>query len=225
MQIIVAGSGKLAQELLSSLNYENSHEVISWGNRENEVNRSAVVVHAGSGRELKDVISYCSKSGSTLVELATGSDIVNHALDFPVVLCPNTNILMLKFMAMLAKNGHYFKHYKKQLVESHQAGKSSTPGTAVSLAECLGIRQEEIVSVRNPAEQKENLKIPAEHLSRHAYHRIVIEESQSSITFETKVFGPAPYAQGLAQIISAIFSNKLENRLYNVVEFVENGWI
>ncbi len=223
--IIVAGAGKLARELLTSLKREHPGQVASWGDIAGELHGNSIVVHAGSGRELEDVIAYCRKTRSTLMELATGTDIVHRELDFPVVLCPNTNILMLKFMAMLARNGHHFKNYEKQLVESHQAEKSSTPGTAVDLARHLGIPQKEIRSIRNPVEQEESLKIPPEHLARHAYHRIVIEDAMSSITLETKVFGPAPYSEGVAQIISAICANKLENRRYDIIEFVDNGWI
>lgn len=224
MAVVVVGSGKLARELLDSLPGGSSDEVISWSDVA-KVGGSSVVVHAGSGRELEEVVAYCQQSGSSLVELATGSDLTSRQLNFPVVVCPNTNILMLKFMAMLARSGEHFKDYKIKLVESHQADKSSTPGTAVNLAQSLGVGRNEIVSVRSPQEQRESLHIPPEYLSRHAYHRIVIEDHLSSVVLETRVFGPAPYAEGLARIISAIGANTLENRCYNIIEFVERGWL
>ena len=58
----------------------------------------AIIVHAGSCRELNAVVAYCQASNSTLVELATGSDAATASPGFPVVLCPNTNSLMLKFI-------------------------------------------------------------------------------------------------------------------------------
>lgn len=224
MVVIVVGSGKLASELLTSLKSEDSYQVIAWADV-TALQKNSIVVHAGSGRELEDAVAYCRKTGSTLVELATGSEIAHREVDFPVVLCPNTNILMLKFMAMLAASGHLFKNYKIKVIESHQAEKSSVPGTAVSIADSLGVQPKEIRSVRNRTEQKENLKIPPEYLSRHAYHQILIEDSLSSVVLETRIFGPAPYSEGLEKIISAICSNKLESRRYNVIEFVENGWV
>lgn len=224
MSVVVVGSGKLARELLGSLAGGEFGEVVAWADRAAAEGR-CVVVHAGSGRELDEVVAYCEKAGSPLVELATGSDIETRTLGFPVVLCPNTNILMLKFMAMLARSGPQFKDYAIRIVESHQAGKSSTPGTAVALAEALGRGRDDIVSVRDPQEQQERLKIPPEHLGRHAYHRIEIEDQASSVVLETRVFGPAPYAEGLRRIIAAIGANPLENRRYNVVEFVQRGWL
>lgn len=224
MSVVVVGSGKLARELLGSLEGGEFGEVVAWADRA-VVAGPCVVVHAGSGRELDEVVAYCERTGSALVELATGSDIESRTPGFPVVLCPNTNILMLKFMAMLARSGPQFKDYAIRIVESHQAGKSSTPGTAVALAEALGRGRDDIVSVRDPREQQERLKIPPQHLGRHAYHRIEIEDQASSVVLETRVFGPAPYAEGLRRIIAAIGANVLENRRYDVIEFVERGWI
>lgn len=222
--VIVVGTGKLARELLSVLPSTSTSKVIAWADAAKSEGKS-VVVHAGSGRELEDVISFCQKTGSTLVELATGSEIESREVAFPVVVCPNTNILMLKFMGMLTASGHHFKSYKVSVIESHQAEKSSVPGTAVALAQSLGLPSEKILSIRDPRAQREDLQIPPEYLSRHAYHRIEIEDHVGRIVLETKVFGPAPYAEGLAQILSAVRSNQLECRRYNVMEFIENGWV
>ncbi len=221
--VVVVGAGKLAQELLCELPSVSSIRVVAWGDATKT--GKAVVVHAGSGRELEDVIAYCQETGSTLIELATGSSIEGREVSFPVVVCPNTNILMLKFLAMLATSGHHFATYKVRVIESHQADKSSVPGTAVAIAQSIGLPRERIISVRDPQEQLESLEIPAEYLSRHAYHKIEIEDHVGSIRLETRVFGAAPYAQGLSQIISAVRSNALDGRRYNIMEFVTNGWI
>ncbi len=225
MQIIIVGAGKLAQELLGYFAQQGTHQVCTWAALKGAQHVGAVVVHAGSGRELDEVVAYCMQTQSTLVELATGTGIEQRVLGFPVVLCPNTNILMLKVMAMLADHGRRFAPYTRRLTESHQAGKSSTPGTAVELAEAVGLRRDDIVSVRDAAEQQARLQIPAEHLARHAFHRLVIEDGLSSMTLETRVFGPAPYAEGLAHIVAAIGTHRLENRLYKVTEFIENDWL
>lgn len=222
--VIVVGTGKLARELLSTLPSTSSQNVIAWADAA-KAKGSSIVVHAGSGRELEDVIKYCQETGSTLVELATGSEIEKREFGFPVVVCPNTNILMLKLLAMLAANGHQFKNYKLSVIESHQAEKSSVAGTAVAMAKSLGLPSEKIVSIRDPQEQREALQIPPESLARHAYHRVEIADHVGSIVLETRVVGPAPYAEGLGQIISAIRANKLENRRYDVVEFIEWGWV
>jgi 4-hydroxy-tetrahydrodipicolinate reductase len=224
MTIIIAGSGKLATELLNVLPGIVSANVLAWADAA-KAETPCVVVHAGSGRELESVVSYCGRTASPLIELATGSSIADHKADFPVVVCPNTNILMLKFMAMLAANGHQFKDYTIRVLESHQADKSSVPGTAVNMATSLGLPGDQIHSIRDPRVQEETLKIPQEFLSRHAYHRIEIEDPVTSLSFETRVFGRAPYAEGVAKIISAVCSNSLENTHYSVMDFIEKGWL
>jgi hypothetical protein len=128
-------------------------------------------------------------------------------------------------MAMLAANGRLFEDYEKTLLESHQASKSSLPGTAIAMAKSLGIPGEDIISVRDPEIQKSSLQIPEACLSRHAYHKITIGDANVSATLETKVFGPAPYASGLSKIIDSVSGKKLEGRVYDVLELIQNGWI
>ena len=102
-------------------------------------------------------------------------------------------------MNMLEKDGGLFEGYNVKVVESHQSEKSSTPGTAVSIAQSLGVDPNAIISVRDKEQQLQELKIPKEHLDRHAFHRIKIEDDVCSILMETSVYGSAPYAKGVAK--------------------------
>ncbi len=224
MQTIVVGAGRMAREIIDGFRGPYAIEVTEWATASESAGPS-IVIHAGSGRELDNVVAFCERTNSTLVEVATGSMIENRAVPFPVLLCPNTNILMLKFMVMMARSGDLFKGCKIQLTESHQAAKTSTPGTAVGVAHSLGLPSDQIRSVRDPVEQSQVLGIPEEHLGRHAYHHIEIQDGETRLTLETRVFDKAPYAAGLAKIVAAIRSHTLEPRLYNVIEFVENGWL
>ena len=138
MQVIIVGTGKLATELIHELHIGGCH-ILTWEVAKNRVAQS-IVIHAGSGRELASVTSYCETTQSTLIELATGSEIETNTYSFPIVLCPNTNILMLKFMYMLEQCGHLFTNNQIKIIESHQTSKLSTPGTAVSMAQHLGLR-------------------------------------------------------------------------------------
>lgn len=224
MLVQIVGSGKLATELLNELSLGTLFTVRRWSITSPVQGRS-IVVHAGSGRELDDVCSYCRESGSVLIELSTGSKLEMAASGFPVILCPNTNILMLKFMNMLAKCGGLFKGYRIALTESHQAEKQSAPGTAIAMAQSLGLSAKDVVSIRNREEQLTALRIPVEHLGRHAVHSIQIEDTTCRISLETRVYGASPYADGVAKIIAAVASRQLENRAYAIDEFIEYGWV
>ena len=224
MQVLIVGSGKLATELLNELSLEAPLMVCRWSNGSTAQGPS-VVVHAGSGRELDDIISYCHETSAPLIELATGSKLEIASPTFPIVLCPNTNILILKFMNMLARSGKLFKGSHIEVTESHQAEKRSAPGTAIAIAQSLGLSANDVVSVRDPEEQMTTLRIPAEHLGRHAMHAILIEGAACRISLETRVYGASPYADGVAKIVSAATSQKLENRVYAIDEFIEHGWL
>ncbi|MBL0726594.1 dihydrodipicolinate reductase [Piscinibacter sp. HJYY11] len=224
MQVFIVGSGKLAEELLSSLKVAPPLQVQQWRSR-SALDSQAIVVHAGSGRELSEVVSWCRDSGSVLVELATGSMLENQAPGIPVVLCPNANILMLKFMHMVERSGHLFQRHQIALTESHQSTKTSAPGTAIALARSLGLLPSQITSVRDAEQQATRLGIPAENLARHAFHRIDVQEGSCTIRLEATVLGASPYASGVAQVIRAISQQPLEQRLYYLEEFLVNGWI
>ncbi|RQO82114.1 dihydrodipicolinate reductase C-terminal domain-containing protein [Acidovorax sp. FJL06] len=230
MQVIVVGAGKLAQELLGALTVGDGAEggagvVVPWSDAVAHRAEKSIVVHAGSGRELAAAVAFCAATQSPLIELATGSDLEQMVPGFPVVVCPNTNILMLKFMGMLERSGHLFHNQRVRLIESHQAQKSSVPGTAVSMAQSLGLPVAEIESVRSADVQRTELQIPDAHLARHAYHQILVEDGLCSLKLETRVYGDAPYAQGVAQIVAAVQARVLECRCYSVMEFVHQGWL
>lgn len=223
----IAGNGKLARELLNALDLDQGFQVLPWsGNdKHDKAAQRSIVVHAGSGREIDALVRYCEQTQSILLELATGSVLEDMAPDFPLVMCPNTNILMLKFMAMLVANGSMFAGCQISLTESHQAQKTSVAGTALSLAKSLALPVSEVRSVRDPVEQEGALAIPREHLGRHAYHHIAIQDGCCMLSLETRVYGDTPYADGVSKIVAAIGHRALENRRYEVTEFITRGWL
>jgi len=225
IQVLIVGSGKLARELLENLKSPLIPSVLSWLQRDLPWNGRRIIVHAGSGREIEDVVSFCGLNHLLLVELSTTGSLENFNPTFPIVICPNTNILMLKFMAMLQAQGHLFSEYEKEVVESHQSNKKSEPGTAISMARSLGVPPGQIISVRDPLVQEREIGIPAQHLPRHAYHRVSISDGNVGIVFETRVLGEAPYSSGLAKIIEGISRRELRPAKYDVLALIQNGWI
>lgn len=225
VQVLIVGSGKLAAELIENLKSRSIASVLPWNRKGERLECKSVVVHAGSGRELPGVVSFCSANNSVLIELSTGGNLAEESHPFPVIICPNINILMLKFMAMLQSQGYLFREYQKTILESHQAAKTSAPGTAINIARSLGVDPGQIVSVRNPVVQENELGIPSEFLLRHAYHRVIIGDENVRITFETKVFGQSPYALGLAKVIEAICGRDLEPKPQDILTLIQSGWL
>jgi len=225
VQVLIVGSGKLAAELIENLKSPNIASVLPWSRRDEVPAGRSIVVHAGSGRELQNALTFCRSNNSILIELSTSGTAIGGTHPFPVIICPNVNILMVKFMAMLQSQGHLFREYPKTILESHQAAKTSAPGTAISIAQSLDVEPDRITSIRNPVVQENELGIPPDALSRHAYHRIVIGDENVSVTLETKAFGDAPYASGLARVIDSVSGRKLEPKAYDSVTLIQNGWL
>ena len=219
-QVFIVGNGKLARELFENLSGENISRVVQWNNCNSLSLERSVVVHAGSGRELTDVIDYCTKTRSILFELSTTGSPIPGSVGFPVVICPNVNILMLQFMAMIKQAAPLFCGYKIEIAESHQSSKKSKPGTAIYLAKTLGISENDIHSERDPNIQKVDIGIPQQHLDRHAYHKIVVSNQDTELKFETKVFGKTAYAISLSFIIDKVLRMKLPAGHYDIVELL-----
>ena len=223
MFVFVAGSGKLATELLAEMKPPPGSCVLPWASSRGHTERS-VIVHAGSGRELSDIFDFCTQTGSSLIDAATTSVTLPEPCPFPYISCPNANLLILRFMGMIADWGKAFRGYDIQVIESHQQTKTSPPGTALELAQALGVLADDVVSVRTPQTQLE-LGIPEQHLARHAFHRLMISDGCGSITLETKVLGAAPYAGGLSQIVALVADGNLSNGRHSIVELVQTGLV
>ena len=87
IEVLVVGRGKLANELLEGLSSDVISRVVRWEDRSDTSPGSNMVVHAGSGRELADVIDYCAKTNSILLELSTADLAISERINFPVIIC------------------------------------------------------------------------------------------------------------------------------------------
>ncbi len=218
--ILIIGRGKLGRELLDGLQGPGIASVIPWEDRASLGDVPCMVVHAGSGRELPDAVEFCSRTGSVLLELSTAGSPLPEAVSFPVVLCPNVNMEMLSFMAMLKQAGGLFRGRDIRITESHQAAKKTSPGTAVHMARSLGIPESDIRSERDPQVQREEIGIPPQYLDRHAYHEIVIASPEVEIRLETRVLGKSAYADGLAKVIGMVAGTLPEPGFHDIVDLV-----
>lgn len=223
MEIALAGSGRLAQAIARHLEATPDFVPVAWPPPPSS--RARIVVHAGSGRELPAIWEHCSRHGSLLVELSTGTPTATTDLDFPRLVCANTSLLLVKFLHLMRASGKDFAQFPKTIRESHQSEKTSVPGTALDLARAFGVPPSEIESIRDPRYQVEILGIPTEHLGRHAWHRIELTDGDVSVRFETRVLGVATYAKGALEILRAVAHRPLEARVWDVTELVEHGWL
>jgi 4-hydroxy-tetrahydrodipicolinate reductase len=223
MKVLVVGSGKLANLIFSDLS-NSLTEVTRWDLLSQAVERG-IVIHAGSGRQLDECLDFCEKSGSVFIELSTGLKTEQLNPNFTMIVCTNTSILVLKVLNMIKSFGHYFHDYNVSLIESHQASKTSEPGTAFNLARSLKLPVEKITSIRNSEMQLKDVGIPHEYLDGHAYHKILINDGNDTVAIETKVLGHESYGKGVKKIIAAVLNNSLERRRYTIFELIDKNML
>lgn len=220
MKILVAGSGKLANSLLCNLSVQSS-EILKWVNYNQNLYEKAILIHAGSGRQMVECLEFCSITKSTFIELSTGLGTEKIEPDFPLIICPNTSILVLKALNMLKTSGRSFENYSISISESHQSTKKSEPATAYSFAGSLKFPTEKIISVRDPEVQQNKIGISKEYMDKHAWHKIVIQDGNDELTIETKVLGHDSYAKGVKAIIETALKHNLENKLYTASDIID----
>lgn len=225
MKILIVGSGKLAKALLEADFSSQPVERMKWDEAVQPVIAPAVLVHAGSGRQLKECLDFCNRTKSPLIELSTGLGSEKIIPDFPLIICPNTSILLLKTLHAMKSIAGYFQNITITITESHQSAKTSEPGTAHAFAKILNVPAENIISIRDPEIQMRGLGIPEEYLNKHAFHRIQMADNNDTVTIETKVLGYNSYVEGVKKIIDAVSHHKFENRVYTVLEFIDAGWL
>jgi dihydrodipicolinate reductase len=211
MQLIVAGQGALAQEFLhkthklAKLDYGLNLHVVPWTEDfPEEVNPQTWVLHVGSGRELRSLIGLCSKHGFPLIQASTGVQAPPFQ-DFPFayIEAPNLSPVIIRFFKLLANAGPLFRSYDVSVTESHQASKTTVPGTAKKIAELLGHPDLPITSIRDPHVQATTYGVPAAHLGGHALHDIVIRGGGAEISLGTRVMGRETYVHGVLELIQA----------------------
>ncbi|KAA8535693.1 hypothetical protein F0562_030696 [Nyssa sinensis] len=126
-----------------------------------------------------------------------------------------------------------FSGYSLQVMESHQASKLDTSGTAKDVISCfkkLGVSFEldQIQMIRDPQQQIEMVGVPVEHLSGHAFHLYHLTSPDQTVSFEFQhnVCGRSIYAEGtidatifLAQKVKL----KAEKRIYNMIDVLREG--
>lgn len=234
MHIVIFGRGKFAQLIASELRNRISRgSRISYtltsdlplGDMAGNHGRT-VVVHVGSGKKLGGLIAECNERHLPIIQAATGISWgeISSPLNTPIIESPNLELGIVALFDVLPDLGVRLQKIsaKCHITESHQASKTSVPGTAVKFADSLGVPHERIVSVRDPSTQL-SLGVPQDHLNAHGHHLISITTAGgATIEIRTKVNGRKPYVPGLLQIAEKILGSNgnLQRGLIPVEQFM-----
>lgn len=182
-----------------------------------------IAIHLGSGRQLLPLIELCEArqipiiQGSTKLREPLPSD-----RNVAIINAPNLSLPMIRFVGSFPAFAQAIKAgMEARIVESHQAKKADTSGTARAVAKILGIPESSIKSVRDPDIQL-TLGVPQEHLGGHAYHDFVFTGQGVEIKVSTKIRGRATYAEGALTLAQALANQQepLKNGAYELKDIL-----
>ena len=151
------------------------------------------------------------------------------------VIAPNMAKQIVGFQAMMAYAAEnfpdLFNGYTLEIKESHQSTKVDTSGTAkamVTYFNKLGVNftENQIIKIRDPKIQKEELCIPEEHLNGHGWHTYTLDspDRTAQFKFSHNINGRDIYAWGTFDAIlflqKKIDSNK-KGAVYNMIDVLK----
>ncbi|XP_062176808.1 4-hydroxy-tetrahydrodipicolinate reductase 1, chloroplastic-like [Alnus glutinosa] len=184
---------------------------------------------------------YC-KVGVPFVMGTTGGDrdlLYKTVEDFKVyaVISPQMGKQVVAFLAameiMAEQFPGAFSGYSLQVMESHQASKMDTSGTAKSVISCfqkLGVSfdVDQIQMIRDPRPQLEMVGVPEEYLSGHAFHMYHLTSPDQTVSFEFQhnVCGRSIYAEGTIDAVLFLakkVQSKADKRIYNMIDVLREG--
>lgn len=222
-QIIVAGHGDMAQVLTDLCQEDSSREFFEFTEGMTCPDlQDVVAVHFGSGRQLPALLDWCQSHDVPLIQGSTGQTLPD-GVTVPVVDAPNLSLPIIKLLSqVLPVLQEAFGDMDVTITETHQETKKSVPGTAKVMAGAFGVAEENIVSVRQPAIQRQ-MGVPEESLDGHGYHWINFQGQGVNITLNVKVNGRRTYAEGALAIADALVQerSKLEARVCKVTDILE----
>lgn len=229
--LIVVGHGAFAKvfidkfEAFTEQAFSKKIQTVVWESKETfEISRDSMVLHAGSGRQLFEVIDYCQKNKIPLIQASSGqTPTLPELLSFPFLDAPNLSLPIIKLLALLESWPDLFRDFDIQVRESHQKSKTTVPSTAREFARFLGIGDDQIVSIRDPAIQKTELEVPDEYLDGHAVHQVVISGQGAEVSFASKVYGRDTYLYGVFELFR--IREKLKPGRYSLFDLVSKGLI
>lgn len=217
MNIIIFGRGKMAKLIAQKcVERRINHTVTQELNlpRKGFEPKETIVVHVGSGQYLKRLIAECQQCGYILIQASSGQKLPD-SVPIPVIDAPNLGLLILALFDVLPRLGKLAQGLgaEADVMESHQASKTSAPITAQKIAGYFGKSPESVLSLRDPMVQEQSLHVPHEYLDGHAYHFVKVAAGGIEMELSFKVHGRDPYFEGLVILAEKVLKLDAEGVL------------
>ena len=156
--------------------------------------------------------------------------------NIPAVIAPNMAKQIVALQAMMEFGGQnfpgVFSGYTMSVVESHQAAKADTSGTAKAVVYSfnqMGVdfTEEDIQLIRDPKEQLQ-MGIPEDVLGGHAWHTYTLTspDKTTQFSFTHNVNGRKIYGGGTKDAIITLATKIAQGeppKIYSMIDILKNG--
>jgi 4-hydroxy-tetrahydrodipicolinate reductase len=176
--------------------------------------------------------------GTTGGDTAAMNAAVEGAPGVYAVIAPNMGKQIVAFQAMMDMMAKQFpgvfSGYAMTVVESHQAMKADTSGTAKAVVQSfneMGITFDvnEIEKVRTPPESMDRMGVPGKYVtSGHAYHTYHLTSPDGSVNFEFQhnVCGRLVYAAGTVDAVQFLDAQRTvgaSKQVFSMIDILRSG--
>ncbi len=157
----------------------------------------------------------------------------------PAVIAPNMAKQIVGFQAMMEYAANtfpdLFKSFTLEIEESHQQGKADTSGTAKAMVQYfnklgLDFSNKDIQKIRDPELQRNQWKIPEEHIAGHGFHtyKLKSEDGNCTFRFEHNICGRDIYVSGSLDAILFLHkkvskSNRPASNYFTMIDVLKTG--
>lgn len=209
LNVLLAGNGRMALAMEKLLKEEQI-----WLDRFRPdlapagalLNKTAVAIHLGSGRELPALVDLCERADG--MPIIQGSSQVNTGVyagrKVTIINVPNFALPMIRFMRAFPEFARKIaESMTLNVVESHQECKKDASATAERLLRDMHIPDTGITAVRKPALQMA-MGVSEEHLEAHAHHHFIFTGDDVTIRISTEINGREAYVKGALALAKAL---------------------
>jgi len=219
----IAEPGRLAQAIVD---YGVDFEAFSVQDVRTPQNADFLVYCRRSDTTLGAAVSFCHENRIPLALLSSGINADQiRALRFPLIKVPNASLPIVRFLLDVEEAALRHKNWPVTITEHHQPTKKDVSGTALKIADMLGVGKEAIVSVRNWEQSQREHNIPEETREGYAIHDVTFTNPETNIDttpLHVVVHGRETYARGLMTLAGAVLGHPEEflPGHYNIVDLV-----
>lgn len=199
--------GKFASAIAEGLEADNRFQLFLSESDTPPDALDAIVYARRTDDKLAEALRLADRLDASVYLLATNmqDSLAKIPHQAPVHIIPNTSQEVTDYIESVAAFHQAHSSWSAHITEYHQSSKQDISGTALAIAEQIGVQPHEIQTIRDDAEATKLFGVPPQHQSSYAVHQITFTNPETKTTqlFQIVVTGHQTYVAGLIKLLLA----------------------